>query len=256
MPRVRTWTTKVSPAIQVVLGAAVGLSVALAGLTGSVNPFVHTICKNAGPISSDVPTWIPEMMVNSPYGGMAGGNATGGPGGGLGNWGIDNGSATWSGYKTLVTIDALQNQTVFGLGRNSRCSSGFLVTMSTAGPRATGVLLMGPGNQSDRAEPHSLILGEPNNITINNSFTQANSEVITTCSGSPVHKTVVATNLTVWYSYRSGSQNRTVEVHVPLPEVVFTYTFDAGFGTWAVDNLSAPGGPGGGWAFDYLGPCG
>jgi hypothetical protein len=34
----------------------------------------------------------------------------------------------------------------------------------------------------------------------------------------------------------------------------FEYTFPSDSGVWGVDNLSAPGGPGGGWAFSYT-PC-
>jgi len=255
MPRARTWTAEVRQAVPGVVGIVVGLFVALAGAAGAVNPFVHTICANGGPVSVSVATWIPAIILNSPYGGESGGNVTGGPGDGMSMWGAENGSAYWAGYRSLLTIDALQNQTVPGLGRNDRCGSAVLIEMSRAGPLAEGILLLGPGNPSDATEPRSLILGEANNITFNNSFSRANAEEISTCAGSAVHRTVVAPGPTVWYSYVSSDMNRTILLHVPLAITDYNYTFPANFGSWAIDNLSVPGGPGGGWAFEYLGPC-
>jgi len=35
----------------------------------------------------------------------------------------------------------------------------------------------------------------------------------------------------------------------------WSYWFPPDFGTWQIDNLSAPGGPGGGWAFNFVGHC-
>ncbi|MGC2034334.1 MAG: hypothetical protein WA761_02675 [Thermoplasmata archaeon] len=53
--------------------------------------------------------------------------------------------------------------------------------------------------------------------------------------------------------FTENEQNFSVPYVLPFTEQ-YTYTFPANFGTWQVDNLSAPGGPGGGWAFSYS-PC-
>ena len=90
-------------------------------------------------------------------------------------------------------------------------------------------------------------------VYLNNSFTRATSSVSTCGLG---RETLGLTSdyfsmILPFWAY-SLPQNVTVEVDAL---VSFSYSFPANGGTWMVDNLSAPGGPGGGWAFSYVGGC-
>jgi hypothetical protein len=64
---------------------------------------------------------------------------------------------------------------------------------------------------------------------------------------------VISNRLTVWFPVSLSDRTVQVPFIIPVTES-YHYTFPANFGIWEVDNLSAPGGPGGGWAFSYE-PC-
>ena len=149
----------------------------------------------------------------------------------------------------------MENQTVWGPGANAPCSGPYQMGLFANGPRFGDIPLMGPGNFSDKSEPTSL--GPWNsNITLQNGFAQPNAANVTTCGGSARSVPgVTSTFLTQWVSFIEGGQTHTVALPVPLIESVYHYLFPANFGTWQVDNLSAPGGPGGGWAFNFVAPC-
>jgi hypothetical protein len=95
--------------------------------------------------------------------------------------------------------------------------------------------------------------GTPTVPIWNNGFTASNSPNLTTCDHAGATRNVTSYGLPLDIPVSIGG------VHLVIPYVFpFTDTFQYSFpinGTWAVDNLSEPGGPGGGWAFDYLGPC-
>jgi len=59
--------------------------------------------------------------------------------------------------------------------------------------------------------------------------------------------------LSVSFRIDLGNQSFWIATELPFTEQ-YHYSFPANFGTWQVDNLSAPGGSGGGWAFSYS-PC-
>ncbi|MGD0258149.1 MAG: hypothetical protein ABSB90_09785 [Thermoplasmata archaeon] len=115
--------------------------------------------------------------------------------------------------------------------------------------------ILGPNNTSDFDEPTAADLPTgPSNLTFNNSFFAVNSEEITTCRGpahwlSPIH----SQGLDVWFPLNYGGRTYNVPYTLPFAES-YHYWVPANFGTWQVDNLSAAGGPGGGWAFSWS-PC-
>jgi hypothetical protein len=54
------------------------------------------------------------------------------------------------------------------------------------------------------------------------------------------------------FEYQGAWHILDVTLHV---QTEVSYEFMGNGGTWAIDNLSAPGGPGWGWSFSYLGAC-
>ncbi len=86
-----------------------------------------------------------------------------------------------------------------------------------------------------------------------NGFQSANAPIVSTC-GEPA-QTVELTeeNMEVRFAFRTDSGNVTLPYLLPFAQQ-YSYSFPGDFGTWQIDNLSAPGGFGGGWAFSYL-PC-
>lgn len=144
--------------------------------------------------------------------------------------------------------------TTQGLGASVPCTQSLKAAAAPAGGASSGIPIMRPGNHSDVLEPSILYPGWSDVITFANGFTAANSPDVSTC-GDPARAVPVnSTYLTLWVNFNFQGIH-TVLFHMPLIEEEFVYSFPANFGTWAIDNLSAPGGPGGGWAFDYLGPC-
>jgi hypothetical protein len=77
---------------------------------------------------------------------------------------------------------------------------------------------------------------------------------VSTCGSSTASLWVTSHYLTLWYRFSTGQGSATVSFTAPESGAGFHYSFPADFGMWQVDNLSSPGGPGGGWAFSYA-PC-
>ncbi len=247
------------------VGAAVVVALFLCTLVGTWAPVAHWTCATteSGP---QFDRWLPAVLVNSPYGGTASGMGVlpaGFPGGSnipIG-WGtsVTNGTSAGAFFEVNWSVQGLGNVVTLGPGTNDRCSEPYRVVLESP-PQYGGVSRIIP-------HPSSLTdLGEANNLTItagasgthqtpqfNNTFTASNSVPISTCGG-PVKTIPVRTvGLTIGFSTPTNSSGPTLLYRLPLQQS-FTYTFPANFGVWRVDNLSAPGGPGGGWAFSYS-PC-
>jgi len=139
---------------------------------------------------------------------------------------------------------------VLGPGPNKPCSLPFAVVLHPIGNPSTGITILGPGNYSDQSEPNVLFPGQSNSIEFSNGFTDANAPSISTCGAPAREIPLVSSHLSLWVLFSSNGVNRTVEFTVPVV-TDFSYWLPADFGTWQIDNLSAPGGPGGGWAFSY-----
>lgn len=245
----------------IAVGAGLAVAITLTSLAGNLNPFEHIVCTDGSQVYTTGTVQLPGVLLNSPYGGSVHGNvsfpAFGLPGV-IESMGTSdfNGGADWAGYGANVTVLTVENHTSNGLGRNSPCTQAFRVEVTPEGGGSGGISIMGPGNTSDIDEPPVLPSGVPGNISFDNGFRLSNSANVSTCGGRAVNLTTISTHLTAWMSWSRAGQNHTLEFDVPFIEEQFIYGFPASLGTWAVDNLSAPGGPGGGWAFDYLGPCG
>ena len=234
----------------------VAVAIALVAPTwiASWSPLLHVTCVDGDRVEI-AHVQIPGLLLNSPYGGDARGNATYPSGylpGGLVGMQISaaNSGADWAGFESNITISTLTTQDVLGPGPNKPCSLPFAVVLHPIGNPSTGITILGPGNYSDQSEPNVLFPGQSNSIEFSNGFTDANAPSISTCGAPAREIPLVSSHLSLWVLFSSNGVNRTVEFTVPVV-TDFSYWLPADFGTWQIDNLSAPGGPGGGWAFSY-----
>lgn len=254
--------------ITAIMAFLVAAGLFLPAAVGGWAPVLHWTCQKGSKVIDEV-TWIPVILINVPYGGYASGNGSLpaeylGPNTLLpsadGTDGI-NGSVSGVIYAVWLNISTEQDVTTWGPGNNVRCTQAYTVAAGGTGPQPPGSYaggIFGPGLRSDVAEPHVFTFGSgPSNQTVlfSNGFTAANSETISTCGGpaanryQPVHQT----NLVVNVPFAFAGSNHTASFVIPV-EQSYHYMFPANFGIWQVDNLSEPGGPGGGWAFSYS-PC-
>jgi len=250
----KRWGTLLGVAIVVLI-----VVLALPTWVGGWAPLAHWTCQRGSDVANET-VQIPSLLLNSPYGGRVWGNVTFPlgflPFGLVGeSTGDANGGADWAGFQSNITVSTVENQTVWGPGSNVRCSEPFSVSLSPIGNPSLGITLLGAGNLSDQHEPTVLFPGYVNTIYFLNGFEAANSENVSTCGG-PTQSVplVTSTSLTLWAHFVSDGHNSTAAFTVPIVDSQYHYWFPANFGTWQVDNLSAPGGPGGGWAFSYT-PC-
>lgn len=231
-------------------------------------PLAHWSCVSSDTVASNGTMFFPAVLVNAPYGGKGYGTALESanyPGA----WGYPNdtalvGSPALNGtadglfFPVNVSVDRLSSAWAFGPGNNDRCDAAYGVSVSPP-PFIGGIgwVLLGPGNASDALEPtwnnFTGFEGDPISPHFENGFVGSNSASVTTCDAPAELLTVSARPATVQIQFPVGGQNVTVAYTIPF-QLQFQYSFPADYGTWQVDNLSAPGGPGGGWAFSYS-PC-
>jgi len=95
--------------------------------------------------------------------------------------------------------------------------------------------------------------GKPASPVFIDNFAVANRGNVSTCGTSAQNLLTFATSVAVRIPFSVGNQNYTLAYTIPFL-LSYHYLFPGNFGTWQIDNLSAPGGPGGGWAFSYS-PC-
>jgi hypothetical protein len=241
-------------AVSALCASVLVLGLFLPTLIGGWAPVIHWTCRS-GPTVLFETSQVPSLLINSPYGGHAWANVSFPlsflPGGlsGMGSqsW---NGSTTWSGFQSNVSVYGTLNETVWGPGPNVRCTQPYFVSLAPIGNPSGGILLLGPGNTSDRQEPNVLFAG--GTITFLNGFEVSNQPQISTCGGPSQSVSMSSYALTLWATIKSSSGSASFQL--PIVVTTFHYWFPSGFGTWQIDNLSAPGGPGGGWAFSYS-PC-
>ncbi len=214
--------------------------------------------------------FLPAVLVNSPYAGEGWGNGTipegypAGPGqpnhtAMLGGGAI-NGTMTAVFFSVGLTIEKYSNASFLGYGSNTPCSQPYQVIPHSEGADGpVGWPVAVPTNISDEGEATTVNLsasfsGDPGTPTWANGFVTDNAPTISTCGASGRNVSVISEGLTLWISFALDRVNETVRYVLPFAES-FHYYFPPNFGTWAIDNLSTPKGPGGGWAFDYLGSC-
>jgi hypothetical protein len=255
----------------VVVGVAAGVVLALGGLSGSWNLLEHTICADQGQVSLEY-FFLPALLVNSPYGGLAWGNGSmaasfpGGPGyptypGAYGG-GSSNGTVGEVWFSVNLSIHGQANETEIGPGPSRDCTRPFSVFPVPAylGRGFGGWEIQVPSNLTDMGEATSanfsgLFEGNPLSPIWNNGFTSSNAPNVSTCTNStPLNLLIQVPGPSVQIPFSESGNPLVTSYILPFTES-FHYLFPPRFGIWAVDNLSTPGGPGGGWAFDYLGPC-
>ena len=240
--------------------------VALTGLSGSWNPLEHTVCAHQALLANETNRWLADVLINSPYGGHAYGMGSMpyfmGKQFDLGVGTSSTNGTAIAAFTEGVSVDlfSVHNATVWGLAANAPCSAAYAVVFTSVdGYGTTAGSIPLPSNISDIGESDHVAVynmtGNPtHDLQINNSFTVANEADLSTCFESTQTVPVRSTYLTLGIPFDFGNRTVTVPYVFPISQN-FTYQFPANFGTWAIDNLSVPGGPGGGWAFDYLGGC-
>jgi hypothetical protein len=263
--------------VPVAVGVAVGVLLSLAGLAGSWVPLTHSTCKPSAATTTGT-FFLPLALVNSPYGGLGYVNSTY-PSQAVGyppssvvyrsDGGGDSNGTVWGSFLwDTATVSLLSNQTALGPGLNDRCSDPFALSLQVVPPDHggngySGEIFdwpggpeFGTGSPTDRGEPLMFNLStSAGNTTseFHNGFYEPNAASVTTCGGPAKSLPVEVNGLMTWISFTWDGRSYSTPTTLPLAED-FRFLFPANFGTWAVDNLSAPGGPGGGWAFSYT-PC-
>jgi hypothetical protein len=236
-------------------------------------PAVHLTCQRGTEAGELANYYIPAVLVNSPYGGSAWGNGTIPSASPLAarrasppvtaiafGTGSLNGETESAFFTLNVSFDRLSNSTQLGPGPNNRCSQPFGVSFAAPSIYAeVGASIQGPNNTTDLNEPHVAILFKGTldafpSLLFDNSYTASNAPPVSTCGRPSQSLPLVAVgHLQVWFPVTIEGANYTIPYELSIVQT-FHYIFPANFGTWQVDNLSAPGGPGGGWAFSYS-PC-
>jgi len=249
----------------VVVGTAVAC-VVVAGLfvptaIGGWAPLLHWSCVSGGTVGSQV-AWTPIILANAPYGGYVSGNATIPPGsignfGGITGEGSEIGNGSYGGVfeRLFANVSENTNETVWGPGSSVRCGQRFSVTLASDYASYEGG--MGNlGNWSDSNEPHTFVYATDNgefSAYFDNGLTAPNMGNISTCDSPQKSLYMHSSGFGIWLDLSIHGKSTTVLDTLPFPGA-YHYWFPANFGTWQVDNLSAPGDPGGGWAFSYS-PC-
>lgn len=195
-------------------------------------------------------------MVNSPYGGLAWSNGTVAPGSlstdpSLGNEyeiGVENGRASWAGFGAGFNVSNESNQREGGPGSNVRCTTPFAISVTYSGGIILVAPLLGQGNLSEARESDTLNLTlSPSHLElyILNEFTSANAPNVSTCGGLATSRWANSAGFATVVPVVIDRAITNVPYIFPFAGS-FHYWFPPNFGTWQIDNLSAPGGPGGG----------
>jgi len=206
-------------------------------------------CRAGSPVVHEY-TLTPWVGVNSPYLGMANGsytfyNTTTGGGGTFGYGPARNG--------TVLGFAADAEWTIFSAA-GTNCVGGYRGSPSYFYEgTGTWVWLVLSNLTNDSQEPAFFVnLSGTTPVYANNSFYHATGTVSTCGQGG---KSLGLTAARIWVSVPFEYEGLTHFLNTTIPIIAhYQYYFPPDGGVWEVDNLSAPGGPGGGWAFSYS-PC-
>jgi hypothetical protein len=230
------------------------------------SPIAHWSCLTERS-SEKEPAWVPAILMNAPFGGNVTGNASIPSGyidNGLG-FGTSDGTSAGNGsyagvfFHLWLFLAPEKTELALGPGADRRCMSAWTVSSVAtdfSGSQVYSGILGGKGSMSDIGEPTSVSLSPPVNntsVVFDNGFTAANVQPISTCNGPSQRLDSRVPSLSVTVSTSIDSAINQISFRIPFDQE-FRYYFPANYGSWQIDNLSAPGGPGGGWAFSYS-PC-
>jgi hypothetical protein len=234
------------------------IAVALVGLLAVAGSTVFELAKRPagcvpGPlVASTNETLTPFLVVSSPYLGSAEGTVT-----------IQNDTREVSFFP--------ENGSAIGYFERINWTESAGKPSSGSGASCQGLLFIGEVDQwssttfplsngttynftNDSIEPNyeeTGLSGGP--VYFSAGFSHETSQ-LTTCGTAASIQNVTSHSIRVGVAYRVSTAWEIV--NTTLDEATnYTYSFPANSGTWAIDNLSLPGGPGGGWAFAYLGSC-
>ena len=259
----------------VAAGIVVGVAVSLIS-TGLVIPYYqgHYVCVRGNQLASQM-NWTPDLLLNSPYGGW--GNVTYHVGiGGFGSGSEFNGAAGSVIVEEGWNLSEVNRIHLLGAGVSSVCPQYQIETGQVPAPGVpfsgcAGCPILANGTQSDIGEPAQLSYNSTNeshvyrSVVFDDSFSVANQGSLTTCSGpaKTLNMTTHELSFLIPFFTPNGTVTLTETVYAILGpgaapgsyDAAYSYWFPGNFGTWQIDNLSASGGPGGGWAFNFLGPC-
>ncbi len=247
-----------SSAVESVIGILVVGVVLTSGGLGFAS---HIVCSTDYIVDQNF--WTPFDLTNAPYGGYTHWGAV------FDNWGLfgpahvvlsdgnlSDGNLSTGYFETQNwSVYSQGNLTAWGPGVNTPCTSAYSVKLahSTFDVSADGPPLQGPGNTSNVNEPTDYSPDGRPTAVFANGFMQSNMPAVSTC-GKPT-QTLNVTSQSFDVTAMFQTIHGPVSVTFPIQSLeTFSYYFPANGGTWQVDNLSAPGGPGGGWAFSYS-PC-
>jgi hypothetical protein len=229
-------------------------------------PLLHYSCEASGPVATATFS-VPLSILNTPYGGegfvnstipmdLFGNSPNANPPNFVRGWEA-NGTIWGAFYKTNLTVYSDSNATSWGPGSNMHCSNPFILSLRLVSPGQgyegaifawPGAPMFGPNSTSDHLEPDQLNFSSaPGDSTpfFSNGFSGENAENITTCGGPEKRIPMQSDFIRILISFGIGGEIQSQPVVLPFTQN-FDYVFPANFGTWQVDNLSAPGGPGGG----------
>ena len=203
-----------------------------------------------GPVIAQVNDTLTAVLVlNSPFLGSANGSVP-----------IQNGTlnltifandsgSVW-GYFQRVDWTIQAGQATVNTGGS--CSGAFFATGRAVG--SSGVLPLfnsgSPAYQNDSSESDWVnISGTPGPVYFHNQFYAPTSR-LSTCGTNASVQVARSNHITVEVQFTYKGTTEVVQATIPV-STTYRYFFPADGGTWQIDNLSAPGGPGGGWAFSY-----
>jgi len=238
----------------IVGGVIVGTLLVLPAISGRIDPFVHTQCEKQL-VATEVDRWIPAALVNSPYGGWGYGQGHG--------WGatVLNGTAAALMLEgSEAELFTTHNASLAGVGPDSPCTGRYLASLPDQNYYGgTAGFINKTSNLTDRGEAGTFdVYGDASNLSkvvyFSNAFDSANAPNVTTCGGGRTVRSVLTYHDSIDLPFDVNGTQFIAPYELTWAQN-FTYEFPANFGTWAVDDLSAAGGPGGGWAFDFLGAC-
>jgi hypothetical protein len=237
------WAVPAAILCVVLLGVPIGL----------VSIFPSTVrasCVPGQTVAEMNHTLTPELLLNSPYLGSASGTFHAHDDPTLGNRSLTipatNGDV-WGSFEDYrwVISQGIPN------GAGVHCSDILFASATHNG--GGGESSTAGGLRNDSHEPNES--GGDGSYAVlgyNNSYSSETS-IISTCGTGGVVRSVRSNHVDVrlYFQLNGTSKNLLVPFETSTN---YTYFFPANTGIWRVDNLSAPGGPGGGWAFSYS-PC-
>lgn len=206
-----------------------------------------------GPVVSSVnATLAPLLLLNAPYDGSANGTVPIENGTHALTLFANNSGGVW-GYFERMDWTIRQGT---GLGRFAAyCDSIFFPTLTNDWSSDVIPLFNASGTAyiNDSSEAHTVqISGTPGPVYFSNGFS-APTGVVSTCGRGAVQENASSSYIQISVDFQEQGVSHVASLTLDVA-TNYQYFFPPNQGTWSVDNLSAPHGPGGGWAFSYS-PC-